>query len=147
MANFPHRPWWWSPFEEMEKMFERDLPRAWTEEVGFTPACDVYQTDKEVIVETSIPGVKAEEVDVSVEDDTLTIKGKTEKVEEEKKKDYFKREIRKGSFSRVVNLPVPVVSEKAKAEFKDGILMVTIPKAAPKKGAKKVTVKVSAKKK
>jgi HSP20 family protein len=146
MPRFPHRPWW-SPFEEMEKMFEREFPRLWPEEVGFTPVCDVYQTDKDVVVETSVPGVEPEKVDVSVEDDTLAIKGETKKKVEVKRKDYFRKEIRTGSFSRVVTLPVPIVSEKAKAEFENGILKVTIPKAAPKKGVKKVAVKVSKKKK
>lgn len=146
MSDFlPWRPW--RSFEEIEKFFEREWPRFWPERVTFAPAVDVYQTDKDVVVETSLPGVDPEKIDVSVEEDTLSIKGSVEKKVEVKKEDYYRKEIKTGSFSRVVTLPVPVVAEKAKAEFENGILRVTIPKAKPTKAAKKITVKVLKKKK
>jgi len=141
MALIPFRPWWARPFEEMERMFEEEFPRF--EEKGvFAPEMDVYETDKDVIAEVSLPGVEPKNVDVSVEDNTLTVKGSTERKVEVKKKGYYRKEISSGSFYRSISLPVPVVKEKAKAEFENGILKVTLPKAQPEKKAKKIEIKI-----
>lgn len=141
MPKFSLKPWW-DPFEEFDNLFERNLPQAWEGEIKLAPACDVYQTDDQVVVETSVPGVDPDEIDISIEDDMLTIKGETEKREEIKKENYFRKEIRKGSFSRMVNLPVPVMANDAKAKFENGILKINIPKAEPLKEIKKIKVNI-----
>jgi HSP20 family protein len=93
------------------------------------PAVDMYQTDNEVVVKVSIPGVKADDVQISVTGEVLTIKGETKEKEETKDKAYHIREQRWGVFERALALPTEVVADKAKADFENGILTVTLPKA------------------
>lgn len=132
------------PFEELDKFFERGfLPLK--EEGFFDPACDVYETDKDMVVEANLPGVKPEKIDVNCEDNVLTIKGSSEKKIEVKKRNYYRKEISSGSFSRSITLPVEVICNKAKAEYADGVLKVTIPKTTPKKPSKKIEIKVRGK--
>ena len=130
----------WSPLGEIDRFFDEDFfPTMFDRTV---PAADVYQTEKEVIVEASVPGIDPEKIDISIEGDALTMRGETEDKKEIKREDYYRREIRKGSFQRSVMLPTPVKGEEAKAEFKNGILRIVIPKeekAMPKKIAVKVT--------
>jgi HSP20 family protein len=93
------------------------------------PAVDMYQTDNEVVVKAAIPGVKADEVQINVTGEVLTIKGETREKEEVKEKAYHLREQRWGMFERTIPLPTDVVADKAKAEFENGILTITLPKA------------------
>lgn len=137
----------WSPLrdlmrmrEAMDEMFDEDWSR-FPEVREFAPAVDVYQTKDKVVVETALPGVDPDKVDISVEDDTLVIKGKTQSKEEKKEKDYYRKEVRYGSFYRAVALPASVKSDKAQASYEDGILKVTLPKMARPK-AKRIAVKV-----
>jgi len=104
------------------------------------PAIDLYQTDDNVVVRATLPGTKAEDVQISVTGDMLTIKGELKEKEEVKEKAYHIREHRYGSFERTLNLPTDVVADKAKAEFEDGVLTVTLPKAEEVK-PKTITVK------
>lgn len=93
------------------------------------PALDMYQTGDEIVIQASLPGIKAEEMNISIAGDVLTIQGEMLKETEDKKATYHIRERRWGSFSRSINLPVPVVAEKVKAEFENGLLTLTLPKA------------------
>ena len=110
------------------------------------PAIDMYQTDNEIVVKASLPGIKADEMQINVTGDVLTLKGEM-KSEEEKtsspkgqEKAWHIREQRWGAFERSVALPVAVVSDKAKAEFENGILTITLPKAEEVK-PRTITVK------
>jgi HSP20 family protein len=105
------------------------------------PAIDLYQTDQDVVVRAILPGVKVEDIQISVTGDMLTLKGEFKEKEETKAKSYHLREQRYGSFERILNLPVGVKADKANAEFEDGILTVTLPKAEEAK-PKMITVKV-----
>lgn len=139
MAIIRWRPWLDS-LEEMDRFFED-----WTPAVskGFVPAMDVYQTKDSVVVETPLAGVDPKDVNISVQNDVLTIEGKTEKKSEVEEKDYYRKEVKTGSFHRSVSLPVSVEGSKAKAEFENGILKVVVPKAAQ---AKPKSIKVQVKK-
>ncbi|MDY7077905.1 MAG: Hsp20/alpha crystallin family protein [Chloroflexota bacterium] len=130
----------WTPFydmislrEAMGRLFEESVvqPRAgWLAPIGEqTLAVDMYETDDAVIVKSAIPGVKPDDLDIRVTGDTLTIKGETKTEEEVKEKNYIRRERRHGSFCRALTIPVPVVTNESEAEFKDGILTLTLPKA------------------
>jgi HSP20 family protein len=144
----------WQPFQElvslreaMDRLFEDSfvrpsLPIAYFGET-MGAAVDMYQNDKEVVVKASLPGVKPEEVDISVTGDVLTIKGEHKEEEETKEKNYFRKEIRYGTFSRSLQLPVAVKSDKAEAVFENGVLTLTLPKAEE---AKPKQIKVKAKK-
>ena len=92
------------------------------------PSVDLIDRDNEVIVRAEIPGVEKKDLDVSMTDNTLTIKGQMRKEETEEKDQYFRSEIVQGSFSRSVYLPVEVDSSKVNAVLKDGILEITLPK-------------------
>lgn len=119
----------WEPFKDfIEKFFEEDF---------IFPlnhfATDVYETDKDVVVEMQVPGFKKENIKVSFNDGYLRVEGKSEEEKEEKNKNYWRREIRKGSFVRAIPLPIEVESGKAKAIFENGLLKIILPKIETEK--------------
>lgn len=139
-----------NPFEEMERLFERFLGQGWRRSpFGWdnplwnemarslevrAPSVDVIDREKEVVVRAEIPGVDKENLEVSLSDDRLTIKGTTQHEKEEKEAgNYTHREMSRGSFTRTVTLPSGVDGEKARASFKDGVLEMTLPKLTPSK--------------
>ena len=128
------------PFQEMEDVM-RSFPSLPAMQKAFVPAMDVYETKDAVVVETPLAGIKPEDVEVSVEKGVLTIQGQTQKEHEVDEKNYYRKEVRGGSFFRQVALPVPVKEDNVKAEFEDGVLKITAPKVEPTK-AKKVSVQV-----
>ena len=137
----------WMPslesFEDMDKMFE-DLMPARTGFAGYVPAIDVYQDKDKVYIETQLAGIDPERVDISIDNNVLTIKGESEKKSEVEDKNYYRKEIRRGSFYRSVPLPSQVLGEKASAEAINGILKIIVPKAL---GVKPKTIKIKTNKK
>ena len=101
---------------------------------------DVYQTDGEIVIQSAIAGIKPEDLDISVENDVVAIRGKREKQVEEKGQNYFYQECYWGRFSREIILPAEVDNSKAKATMKNGILTIKIPKIEGEK-KKKIEVK------
>jgi len=134
----------WKSLSDLEKLFEDEdwfLPVFPRLDAG-KPAMDVYETDKEVIAEVNIPDFNPEKVDVSVEDNILKISGKMEENKEEKGKDYWRKEIRKGSFERMIKLPVSVKEGAIEATYEKGVLRIVMPKAEAKPASKiKIQVK------
>jgi HSP20 family protein len=130
------------PFGDWDKMVDefRRTPGA-----GFSPAMDIYEKGKDLIVEMQLPGIDADKVDVSVENDVLTVQGKSEKKSEVEEKNYYRKEIHQGGFYRSISLPAHVVGDKAKASYDEGVLKISIPKKEEVKG-KKVKVEVKKKK-
>jgi HSP20 family protein len=130
-------------FPELERAFEEFLSRRWPrmpavewprlgELSGMlnaqAPSLDIVDGEKEVVVRAEVPGVDKKDLDVSIADRTLTIKGSTRKEQKEEKENYFRQEIRSGSFSRSVLLPADVNAAKAEASFKGGVLELHLPK-------------------
>ncbi len=105
---------------------------------------DMYHTDKEVVVKASLPGVKPEEVDISITGDCLTIEGESKAEEKVEREGYLYQEHRHGAFSRSVALPSDLQTDKAEASFENGILTLTIPKSEEAK-PKQIKVKAKAK--
>ena len=143
-----------SPFEEMDRLFEGYFPRGWMQafrrewplwgELAAPleprlPHVDIIDRDEEVLVRAAVPGIDKKDLDVSITENTVTIKGITSHEQKEEKGDYFRREITRGSFSRTLALPSGVDSSKAKAKFKDGVLEITLPKVET---SKKRTIKL-----
>jgi HSP20 family protein len=141
-------------FSDIEKMFEdwlgdfwsRPVTRLWRPDLWSLrptslemPALDVYEEKDDVIVKAEIPGLTKDEIDISLEGNMLTIKGEKKKEEEVKEEDYYRCERTFGSFSRNIELPMDVKTEKVNASFKDGVLEIRLPKAEE---AKKNVVKV-----
>jgi HSP20 family protein len=112
---------------------------------NFSPAIDVFQDSDDLIVETQLPGIDPKNVDIAIENDVLTISGETKEKKEKKYEDYYRKEIRQGSFSRSVILPVSVKGSEASADYEDGILQITLPKAEEAK-PKKISVNIKEKK-
>lgn len=143
----------WDPFKEMmtlrqamDRLFEDSfvrMPRLWPDSLGGDVLIDMYQTPNEVVVKAALPGVRPEEVDISVTGDVLTIKGEHKEEKEVKERDYLLREHRYGAFSRSISIPIPVKSDKAEAVFENGILTLTLPKAEEVK-PKQIKVKAKA---
>ena len=134
------------PFEEMERMFDEFLGRSWLRPLrlermpelarmweGSLPKLDVIDRDNEVVVKAEVPGVKKEDLEISVTGDLFTIKGQTKREEKEEKGDYYRSEVSQGSFSRTVTLPAMVDEAGAQAQLKDGVLEVTLPKTEKSK--------------
>lgn len=96
---------------------------------GQTPAVDVIDREHEILVRAEIPGVAKEDLDVSVTKNTVTLRGHSQKSDEEKEGEYYRRETHYGEFSRTVGLPSEVDPEGVKATFKKGVLEVTLQKA------------------
>jgi len=125
----------WDPFAEfagVSRAFDRTFwsgPNGNTRRFDLTPAIDLSETDGEIVVKASLPGVKAEDVEISVNDGILTVKGEKKSEDEAEGQNYYRREIRFGSFSRSLPLPSRVNHEQADAEFNDGVLTITLPKA------------------
>jgi len=132
------------PFEDMDKMFNDFLPVARGGQHNFVPAIDMYEDKDNVIVETQLAGIDPEKVSISIENDVLVIKGESEKKSEVEEKNYYRKEIRRGSFFRSLQLPARVVGDKAVASAEDGVLKITIPKAEE---AKPKTIKIKTVKK
>ncbi|MEK7623081.1 MAG: Hsp20/alpha crystallin family protein [Patescibacteria group bacterium] len=133
----------WDPFEEMEAMMNR-LPVMSGAPKGFVPAMDVYETKDVVMVETPLAGVNPNDVKITVENGVLTVQGESKKEHELDEKNYYRKEVRSGSFFRQVALPASVKEGAVSAEFTDGMLKITCPKSAPPE-AKKIEVKVTKK--
>lgn len=116
-----------------EKVIVKEIPtmkkeRTWMEEAEGQLTIDVYQTPSEIIIKSTIAGVKPEDLDVAITNDMVTVKGRRMKDEEVSQDDYYYQECYWGSFSRSVILPVEVEAEKSKATLRNGILTVRLPK-------------------
>ena len=125
-------------FDDMDQAFDSMVVPA---QRGFVPALDVYQTADDVVVETTLPGMNPNDVRVSIENDVLTIEGSSEKKTEVDEKDYYRKEIRSGSFHRAVALPSSVKGDDAKASYENGVLKIIIPKREEVK-PKKVSIEI-----
>ena len=127
--------------EAMDRLFnDAFTPSLGTAGGWQAPAVDLYQTDNEVVVKAALPGLKADDVQISITGDMLSLKGEYKQEEEKKEKAYHLREQRYGAFECSFALPTAVVSDKAKAEFENGVLTITLPKAEEVK-PKMITVK------
>lgn len=156
MALIPwkQREVWGDPFRELEqiqhemnRLFNFSLERrtgrdAELWEGKWSPAVDVYDSKDTIVVKADLPGMNKDEIDVSVQDDTLIIKGEKKEEKEVKEKGYIRTERFSGSFSRVIALPSGVNTAKVAATYKNGVLELTLPK---KEGAKPKQIKVDVK--
>ncbi len=131
----------WEPFDELDRFFE-GFPTLPGSRVGFDMAIDLYEEGNALVAEMNVPGVDAEKLDVSVEGEYLRIGGRREEEHEQKGKQFYSKEIRRGSFERTIRLPERVDDEHITAEYKEGVLRVVMPKrTASEKGKVKVEVK------
>lgn len=100
-----------------------------TEATLFEPSVNVFEEGDNVVVEAQLPGLKKEDLQLNLTGDRLTLRGETKQESEKKDRNYYRKEARYGSFERTIPLPYEVVGDKAKAELKDGVLRVSLPKS------------------
>jgi HSP20 family protein len=139
------------PWQDLDRLFDDFLKRRWAHPTRWewpgwqeltplleprAPSVDVVDQDNEVVVRAEVPGVDKKDLDVSIADRTLTIKGSKSEKKEQKGADFYRQEIRSGSFSRSVLLPADVDSAKAKASYKDGVVELRLPKTGGSKRRK-----------
>jgi len=140
----------WEPAREMmslrdamDRLFDDAFTRPFSLRDGWSssvPAIDMFQTDDEIVVKAALPGMKADEVQINITGEVLTLKGEVQQNQEMEEKAWHLREQRFGSFERSIALPTDVVADKAQADFENGILTITLPKADEVK-PKSITVK------
>jgi HSP20 family protein len=135
--RFWRRPWsfrpgsWVDPF----RVFAREA-------YPWAPRMDVYEKDNTIVIKAELPGLKKEDVQVEIQGDDLVIRGESKAESEVKEEDYYRSERTFGSFYRRMPLPTGVTAEQIQATLTEGVLEVTMPKAAESKPeAKKITVK------
>jgi HSP20 family protein len=139
----------WRPFrelEEMERLLESPFRWWWrrlpADQMAWAPSVDMYEKEDNFMVRVELPGVKKEDIDISVTGDTLTIKGERKPPVDVKEEECQCCEVCYGSFSRAITLPAAVDAGKIEASYEDGILEIGLPKA---KKAKLAKIQVKAK--
>lgn len=127
----------------MDKMFD-DMPSGMTSRTGgsIIPPVDIYETEEAVVVETPMPGVDPDQLQISIDNGVLTMKGTSERKTEVDDKNYYRKEVRTGSLFRQVPLPARVQEGEAQASFENGILKIILPKAQERKA---INVKITKK--
>jgi len=143
-------------YNEIERIFDEYIPRRWWPQFhigwphqimppitpafhGKTPSIDVIDRDGDLLVKAELPGVEKKDISLTIADGVLTLEAKIDKEEKEEKEQYYRREICRGSFKRVIELPAAVKEDEAKASFKNGVLELTLPKVEK---TKRATIKV-----
>ncbi|PYJ05767.1 MAG: heat-shock protein Hsp20 [Verrucomicrobia bacterium] len=131
--------------EEIDRLFEAPLAE-WARSSqllsGWSPALDVYEDKDNFVVKAELPGMKREEIEVSLQDGGLSISGERKSEEKYEEGEVYRAERFFGKFQRTVTLPTPVAADKVKAQYKDGILTITLPKTEEAK-PKQIDVNVS----
>lgn len=132
-----------STLSDIDRLFDDFIGRRWLRPFGwerplaempeFVPSIDVIDREDEVVVRAEVPGYKKEDIEISVTDSMLTIRGETKTEEKEEKGDYYRCEISHGAFTRTLDLPAKVDDSKAKAAMKDGVIELTLPKVEKSK--------------
>lgn len=137
-----------SSMDELDRMFDQFLSNRWMKPFSWhmpdfselsarselrVPSIDVVEKDNSLIVKAEVPGIDKKDIDISLTENTITIRGETSKEEKEEKGDYHRCEISKAAFSRTLTLPSEVEVEGAKAKIANGVLQVTLPKVETKK--------------
>ena len=130
----------WEPFRDlitlqdrMNRMFDERFGRVQAGDINmvtgaWSPAVDIYETDHNIIVKAELPEMKEKDIDIRLENDTLTLKGERKFEKETREENYHRVERAYGAFSRSFTLPTSVDQDKISAEYKDGVLKITLPK-------------------
>jgi HSP20 family protein len=131
----------------MDRLFNDVLGRGWHGEEGLAtgawfPSVDVYETPESIVLKADLPDVNKDDVDISIENSTLTIKGERKVEKEVNEKNYYRMERSHGTFTRSFTLPPTVAGDKTEATFENGVLTLTLPKREESK-PRQIKVKVS----
>jgi HSP20 family protein len=130
--------------KEMNRLFQGMLRPTILESKFWAPSTDMFTRGEDMIIRAELPGVKSEDVDISITDNIMTLKGERKVDKEIKEEEFYSSEICYGAFERSLTIPEGIKVEDIKATYENGILEVLIPKAAAKVPPKKVKVEVKA---
>ena len=138
----------WDPLRELARV--QEMNRAFGDErlfragesVGWTPACDIYEDGEEIVVRAELAGIEPKDVEIQFENGVLTLKGERKLEREDKRENYHRLELSYGTFTRAFSLPAIIDSEKIRAESKQGVLLIHLPKK-PEAKPKSIQVQVS----
>jgi HSP20 family protein len=126
--------------DEMNRLFMINLPRSFSQEEmatgGWSPSVDIYESENEIVLEAELPGMKREDFEVSIENNVITLKGERRFEKKEEGDNYHRVERSYGSFTRSFSLPRTVSAEETTADFKNGVLRVSLPKREEAKSRK-----------
>jgi HSP20 family protein len=144
------RPLFDDELQEMRRQyggFLGTMPGSWTREIvrpetEWEPPVEVFESEHEVVIKAALPNIDPKQIDITVSNDAVTLKGSTKHEEERKERNYYRRELRYGAFLRIVPLPTEVKGAEATATYNDGMLEVSLPKSDR---AKDTTVKIAVK--
>lgn len=142
MKNYPtiRKDWYLNPFSELEnlqkemnKLFDLSFPGSEFSDTSllggrWAPSIDLYDSKDNIVVKADLPGVSKENIDVTIQDNMLTIKGEKKRSSEKKEDDYFRTERFIGTFHRSITLPTSVDRDKVQANYNNGVLELTLPK-------------------
>ena len=128
--------------DEMSKLFDDRLLARNGESVGWTPKVDIFEDEEGVALRFELAGVEPKDVDIRFENGVLTLRGERKMEKDDKRENYHRVELAYGTFTRSFSLPATIDAEKIRAESKNGVLTVTLPKKAEAK-PKSIQVKVS----
>jgi HSP20 family protein len=146
VMNLVVRDPFWREFTALSNRLNRLVQTPGEEEGDYlgswSPVVDIYDKGGEVVIHAELPGMKKEDIDIRVENNVLTIRGKKERKEEVKEEGYFRSERAYGTFSRSFSLPTTVDVKKISAEYKDGVLTLSLPKAEEAK-PRQIEVKIA----
>jgi len=142
-----------SEFSGVEDIVDRTIDRVFSDffplkrrhlatTKAWIPACDLIDKGDYLLVKAEVPGLKNEDLNISVDENSITLEGEVKHCIEEKSETYYRSERRYGSFSRAINLPVEINPNKVNATLKDGVLEVKLPKKQARK-AKKIEIKIN----
>jgi len=131
----------WDQMEQVAREMSRLVP--WGDEgeghaMGIP--VDLYEDDNEVVIKAEMPGIKKEDIQIDLQDNTLTVRGQTKQEQDVNEGGYYRRELRQGSFYRAVALPSEVKQDEVKATCEDGVCTIRLPKAKEEKVGKKIEV-------
>jgi len=126
--------------ETLGREMSRLMPWAESSEGQLGIPVDVYETDDEVVVKAEVPGIKKEDLEINLQDSTLTIRGHTQDEQEIKEESFYRHEVRCGSFYRAVALPSEVKRDKVKASCEEGVCTIHLPKAKGAQAGTKVAI-------
>jgi HSP20 family protein len=154
MALVPYRKndWFTDLFKEfghlqreMNRLFDFPVDRPWGESTllgsQWSPAIDVYDSNDNILIKAELPGLKKDEINISVKNNSLVIQGEKKRDSEVKEENFYKTERFYGSFCRTIQLPSDVDVDKIDAKYKDGVLSLTLPKKEESK-PKQITIDV-----
>ncbi len=141
----------WRPFRELTTLRD-EMDKLWTRFFGgwpsmepsrgeWVPSLDISETKENIVVKAEVPGMDAKDIDISLANEVLTVKGEKKQEKEEKEENYHRIERSFGTFSRSIRLPWEVQSEKIKANYRNGVLNITLPKSEEAK-KKEIKIKV-----